>query len=352
MRIVHKNLKQGEIKVILDTLDDLWYLSGIIEVQDLVSGPTERKIKTGNENQPAFRKTVYLQLAVENVEFHKYANMLRVSGKIVQGPEDVPRGTYHTFNVEIGSEITITKQKWLNYQLEKLKEAAETKQANALICIVDRDSAYFALMKKYGYEFLLEMKGEVQRKASPEKVKSTFYVDVIKQIEEYDVRYKLDKIILASPGFWKDYLQEQVKQKEIAKKVVLAGCSDVSKTAFEEVLKRPETLAALKDDRIVKDMVLVDALFKEIVKDGNAVYGIKEVQKAAESGAIQDLLLTDALILKTRQENTFGNIEWIMKTVDNANGNVHIISAEHEGGKKIDGLGGIAGITRYKMHYS
>ena len=75
------------------------------------------------------------------------------------------------------------------------------------------------------------------------------------------------------------------------------------------------------------------------------------MQKAAESGAIQDLLLTDALILKTRQENTFGKIEWIMKTVDNANGNVHIISAEHEGGKKIDGLGGIAGITRYKISY-
>ncbi len=351
MRILHKNIKQGDVKVVVDTLDDLWYLSSIIEEHDLVSGPTERKIKTGNENQPAFRKTVYLQLHVENVEFHKYTNILRVSGKIVQGPEDVPRGTYHTFNLEIGSEITITKQQWLKYQLEKLKEAAETKQANALICIVDRDSAYFAFMKKYGYEFLLEMKGDVQRKASPEKVKSSFYVEVVKQIEEYDTRYGLDKIILASPGFWKDYLQEQIKQKEIAKKIVLVGCSDVSKAAFEEVLKRPETLAALKDDRIVKDMVLVDALFKEIVKDGAAVYGLKEVYKAAESGAVQDLLLTDALILKTRQENTFGKIDYIMRTVDNANGTVHIISAEHEGGKKIDGLGGIAAITRYKMSY-
>lgn len=352
MRILHKNLKQGEVKVRVDTLDDLWYLSSVIEENDYVAGLTERKIKIGEEhNQQAIRRTVFMEIAVENVEFHKYANILRVSGKITQGPEDVAKGTYHTFNVELNTELIIKKEHWLKYQLDKLKEAAEAKQANALICIVDRDNAYFALMKKYGYEFLLEMKGEVQKKASPEKIKSTFYVDVVKQLEEYEKRYGLDKIILASPGFWKEYLQEQIKNKDIARKIVLAGCSDVSKAGFEEVLKRPETLTALKDDRIVKEMVLVDALFKEIVKDGNAAYGVKEVQKAAESGAVQDLLLTDALIQKTQQENTFGKIDFIMRTVDNANGNVHIISAEHEGGKKIDGLGGIAALLRYKMNW-
>ncbi len=353
MRILYRNLKQGEIKIKVDTLDDMWYLSSIIEEKDCVAGPTERKIKIGDSerNQQVIRKTVFMEIAAEKVEFHKYANILRISGKITQCPEDVPRGTYHTFNVELETELLIRKQHWLKYQLDKVKEASESKQANALICIVDRDNAYFALMKKYGYEFLLEMKGDVQKKASPEKVKSTFYIDVVKQLEEYEKRFSLDKIILASPGFWKQYLQEQIKNKDIAKKIILAGCSDVSKAAFEEVLKRPETLTALKDDRIVKEMMLVDELFKEIVKDGTVVYGIQETQKAAEAGAVKDLLLTDALIQKTRQENTFGKIDHVMKTVDNANGNVHIISAEHEGGKKIDGLGGIAAITRYKVSY-
>jgi protein pelota len=39
----------------------------------------------------------------------------------------------------------------------------------------------------------------------------------------------------------------------------------------------------------------------------------------------------------------------MMKETDNAGGNVHIISADHEGGKKLDGLGGIAALLRYKM---
>lgn len=354
MKIIHKDLRQGSIKIKVENLDDLWYLSAIIEEKDKVSGSTERKIKVGagsERNQQVIRKTVFLEIEVEKVEFHKYANILRVSGKITNGPEDVARGTYHTFNVEQETTLQIIKEQWLKYQLQKLKEAAETKSANVLICIVDREEAHFALLKKYGYEYLLEMSGEVQKKASPEKVKATFYVDVVKQIEDYEQRYQLDKIILASPGFWKEYLQEQIKNKAIAKKIVLATCSDVSKRAFEEVLKRPETVAALRDDHVVKEMMLVDELFKEIVKEGAAVYGLKETTKAAEAGAVKELLVTDAVIQKMRQENRFTQLDRIMKIADTAGGTVHIISSEHDAGRKLDGLGGVAAILRYRMSW-
>ncbi len=355
MRILYKDTKQGKVKIRVDNLDDLWYLSAIIEQNDHVAGPTERKIKVGGDSQEksqqVIRRIVFIELKVEKIEFHKYANILRVSGKITCCPEDVQLGTYHTFNVEVDTEITIKKEQWFKYQLEKLKEAEKTKQAKVLLCLVDREEAFFAVMKRYGYEFLLEMKGEVQKKASPEKVKALFYQDVVRQIEEYDKRYGLDKIILGSPGFWKEYLQEEIKNKTIARKIVLVTCSDVSKAGFEGVLKRPEAVAALKDDNIVREVKLVDDVMKEIIKEGTAVYGEKETDKAANAGAVQDFLVTDTLIQKMRQENTFGKLDKIMKTVDQANGNVHIISAEHEGGRKLNGLGGIAALLRYKLSW-
>ena len=128
MKILHRDLKQGKIKVQIDNLDDLWYLSAIIEEKDRVEGLTERKIKSegagSDRDQKVIRKTVHLEIGVEKVEFHKYTNILRISGKIINGPEDVPRGTYHTFNGEPGATLTIRKEQWLKYQLEKLKEAA------------------------------------------------------------------------------------------------------------------------------------------------------------------------------------------------------------------------------------
>ena len=40
-----------------------------------------------------------------------------------------------------------------------------------------------------------------------------------------------------------------------------------------------------------------------------------------------------------------------MKIVDKTKGEIEIISSEHEGGKKLDGLGGIAAILRFKLSY-
>ena len=52
-----------------------------------------------------------------------------------------------------------------------------------------------------------------------------------------------------------------------------------------------------------------------------------------------------------RQEEKFNRINDIMKITDRAGAQITIISSEHDGGKKLDGLGGIAAILRYKMSF-
>jgi len=49
MRILKKELKKGRITVQTETIDDLWYLSQIVEPGDKVSGKTLRKIKHTHE---------------------------------------------------------------------------------------------------------------------------------------------------------------------------------------------------------------------------------------------------------------------------------------------------------------
>ncbi|MEK6816500.1 MAG: mRNA surveillance protein Pelota, partial [Nanoarchaeota archaeon] len=83
MKVVYKNFKAGDLKVQTQNLDDLWYLSNIVDENDLVSGKTFRKIKIGQEpNVKVVKKPVFLTIQVEKVEFHKYSNSLRVSGKV------------------------------------------------------------------------------------------------------------------------------------------------------------------------------------------------------------------------------------------------------------------------------
>src|SRR3989338_11294030 len=263
MKLIHSNLKKGEIKVLSQNLDDLWYLSNIIEPKDIVQGKTLRKIRTGSpdeKSREATKRPVFLSIDVEKIEFGKYTNVLRVSGVIKQAPEDVPLGEHHTFSIDENNSITIIKEHWLKYQLDKLKEACSEKKSSILIVVHDREEAYFALFKKYGYEVLSHIEGEVQKKREENIKKENFYLAIINKLKEYAERHKIKQIIIASPAFWKEDLMKEVKDSELKQKIILAACSSATKNGIEEVIKRPEVKEALKQERTAKEINKVEEL--------------------------------------------------------------------------------------------
>jgi protein pelota len=350
MKIIYQNLKKGIIKLKSENIDDLWYLSHIIDRHDLIKTQTIRKIKLGKEEERTtkiIKKKVTLTIRTEKIEFKD--NILRISGIVTEGPEDIPKAAHHSFKIEENDIITITKEKWLRFQLDKLKEATETKIPPILICILDREEVIFALSKPRGYKILSSIKGEVTKKEERATAKGGFYQEIIKSLKEYANRYKINNIIVASPAFWKEDLMKEIKDKELKEKIVLAACSSVDKGAINEVLKRPEMREVLKQVRSAKEIKLVEELLEEIAKQGKSAYGIDEVELAANAGAITQLLITDSYIAKMREQEKYNRVDNIMKITDKTKGNINIISSEHEGGKKLDGLGGIAAILRFRI---
>ncbi len=351
MKIIFSDFKKGEVKVKITTIDDLWYLSQIIDKNDIVKGETLRKIKIGQEeNLKIVRKPVFLSISVEKTEFQRQSNIFRISGTILEGPDDVQKGAYHTISVEINTTITIIKKQWLDFQMERLKEASSESGQKILLVVFDREEANFAHATTYGYEYLSELKGNVQKKDDAKKIESTFYKDIIEQIKQYSARYNINKIVVASPAFWKDYLVKEITDPELKKRIITATCSSADKTAFNEVLKRPEVETALKESRAVEEISLVEELLKEIMKGKLAIYGLQAVSDAADVGAIKTLLISDSYIQKTRETNEFERVDTVLKKVNDSKGKIMIISSEHEGGKQLDGLGGIAAILRYQLN--
>ncbi|MBS3133519.1 mRNA surveillance protein pelota [Candidatus Woesearchaeota archaeon] len=339
MKILKRDLKHGKVVVGVQSLDDLWHLSQLIEKGDAVSSRTTRKIKATEKE--ASKKTVFLEIGAEDVSFKE--KMLRISGKTVVENDDIPKGSYHTLALEIGSTAGITKENWQKYQLKRL-EIATKKQAKTLILVLDREEAVFALLKSQGYEILAEIKGKVAKKGV-ETVTGNFYRELIKNLEDYDGRYKPESIILASPAFWKEELIEEINNEVIKKKIVMASCSSVGKNAVEELLKRPELKEALKLQRAAEESRLVEALMTEVSRDGLAVYGKKGVEGAIESGNVKTFLVTDVFIYKNRVE-----AESLMKNAEAVRGEVVVINSENEAGQRLDSLGGIGILLRYKMY--
>jgi len=347
MDIISKDFRKGFAKIRVNDPDDLWYLSHLIDVGDLVKGKTTRKVKIGDsENAKVAKKTLTLKIEAETIELTE--NSVRVNGKIKEGPEDIPKDSYHAVSLQEGSEFTLEKPQWLEYQKKKLKEASE-KKYNYLICLLDREEVLFALTKKFGYEILAKIKGDVPKKAKEVEVKKDFHEEIIKALDIYNGRYNPESIIISSPAFYKEDLLKKIRLPELKKKIVLAACSDISERSLDEVMRRPELANLLKDSRSREEQLLVEELLHEINTEEKAAYGWKEVQYTVNAGAVEKLLLTDGFIKERRENEKFKEVDEMMKSVDALKGEVHIISSENDSGKKLHGLGGIAALLRYRL---
>lgn len=348
MKLIHKDIKHGIIKVRVDDSQDLWYLSTLIEQGDFISGMTERKIKLGGSDDKSkiSRRIVFLKILVEKLD---YDHSVRASGRIVEAPDDIPKGDYHTFDIIEGTVIGIEKTKWTTYSLKKLDEAMNAKIANLLIVAFDREESIFAVLKSQGYEILTSLKGDVSKKDMEEK-KTNFYQEIYKQLLDYDQKYLFDNIIIASPAFWKEYLMKEVKDDALRKKIVLATCSSIDDGAIREILNRPELKTVLEKDRATRESRMIEELLGQISKD-TAVYGIREVSQRVQSGNVASLLISESLILRMKKEGKYDMIEDIFAGVETLNSEIKIISSD-EASKKLDGITGIAALLRWKENYS
>ena len=346
MDLLKADFKKGTVILRVTDLDDLWYLSHLIDPGDFIKGKTTRKMRIGDTDN-VVKKTLTLTIEAETIEFSESGQSLRINGKVKEGPEDVPHESYHNISLEEGSEFTLEKASWLSYQKQKLQEATE-KKYNYLLCLFDREEALFALTTKNGYTLLVKISGDVPKKRNLTIIKTDFQQEIITTLDIYNSRHLPENIILASPAFYKEDLLKKITNPELKRKIVLSTCSAVDESALDEVIKQPELKEILKDSRSRQEKELMDELLTAINKDEPAVYGWNQVQEAITAGAVSKLLITDEFIQQKREHGEFKNVDDLMKKVDSLHGKIHLLSAKNESGKKLNGLGGVASLLRYR----
>ena len=147
----------------------------------------------------------------------------------------------------------------------------------------------------------------------------------------------------------KEELVKTLGQDKIKSKLIFATCSSVDETSFNEVLKREETQEALRQERTTQEIKIVEQILTEIAKNGIVAYGLAQVSDAVEAGAVRILAITDGMIKDAREQDKYFVIDKILRKTDNAKGEIKIVHSENSAGKKLDGIGGLAAILRYKI---
>jgi len=358
LKILDMKLKKGFVKVVPQSLDDLWHLYNIVYSGDQVYAKTTREIKIQEEYarpQQNRRVTVFLGLQVERVFWDKSLNRLRVHGVISDIPEDIGgKGSHHTLNVVVDQPLTIVKPRWLKHQVDRLERASRLEAPLVLIVSIDDEEFALAVLRQYGLEIRVEKRIHLPGKLEPEKRDEAlkgYFKEALHVLRETWASLNCPIIILGL-GFVKNgfvrYIQDVASDVAAAiadtKSVNSSGVAGINEAVRSGVLTK-----TLKHARMEEETRLVEEVLARLGKGTtNVTYGLDEVARATQYGAVEKLLLTDTMLRESTDEKRT-QLEKIMKEVEEKAGQITVVSTEHEAGTKLEGLGGIAALLRFQI---
>jgi len=357
LKIIEKNLRQGFLKVVPDSPDDLWHLYNVVYKGDEVYAYSSRAVKSDTEaSRPksAERVSAFMGVKVESVSWDKFLGKLRVHGLICHAPDIMPTGAHHTLNISLHQPMTIVKKEWPKHLLDRLIKASETEKPLLIISIDDEGFA-IAETKQYGYETRVEQRMRLPgKKEADKRVEATkaYFKLALNSLNKLWAQNH-NPIVIIGAGYVKKYFVNYIgdESKEMSKSVVyVKSVNNGGIAGIDEALRSGVLLKTAHQLRIVEETATMEEVMKRLGKgEGTVTYGLDAVEKAIMTGAVEKVIIADTT-LRDADETQRLKLEELMHQVEKRNATITVVSTEHEAGSKLLSLGGIAALLRFPLY--
>ena len=358
MKIVSYDVRHGTMRLVPEDVDDLWTLYNVIRPEDIVYARTTREVKRDDEGaRPAEGKRVSMTLGLKanRVSFQSENDRLRIGGCITEAPEKYGLlGSHHTINLELNQELTLIKQEWPNYDLERVKKATQDRGPTIIVVALDDDEGAVALLRQHGVSVQGEIRARLPGKLESDRREGAvnqYYTALLQVLEEVWTKTH-GLIAIVGPGFWKENFARYIRDRrpEMEESIVTVAMASCGGTAgVDEALRSGVLSKVAERSRVIVETELVDKVMARLGGQlGNVSYGLDGVGKAISFGAVEELLVADRFLRESGDEER-RRVEDLMREAERMGGKVSIISGEHEAGRKLIGLGGIAALLRFRV---
>jgi protein pelota len=357
VKITEKNLAKGFVKVVPESLDDLWHLYNVIYKDDEVYAYSSRAIKSEKEySRPKSgeRVSAFMGVTVESVSWDKFLGKLRVHGLICHAPEIIPKGAHHTLNIALNQPLTIVKKEWPKHVVDRLMRASKTEKP-LLILAIDDEGFAIAETKQYGVEMKVEEHVKLPGKREAEKrsaVMKDYFNRALNSLNQlWASQHSL--IVIVGVGFIKSDFAKYVADNagDLAKAVVdVKSVNNGGVSGIYEALRSGVLLKAAAQLRIVSETETMEEVMKRLGKgEATITYGLAEVENAVQAGAVEKLVIADTMLRDSEEEQRL-HLEELLRAAEQRRGSVAVVSTEHEAGAKLLALGGIAALLRFPVY--
>jgi protein pelota len=357
MKIIGKNLRQGFVKVVPSSDDDLWHLYNVIYKGDEVYAYSSRAIKADKEySRPKSgeRVSAFMGVTVESVSWDKFLGKLRVHGLILHAPDIIPTGAHHTLSIALNQPMTIVKKEWSKHLLDRLTRASRTEKPMIILAIDDEGFA-IAETRQYGVDIKVEERMKLPGKLEADKrlaATKDYFKRVVNSLKLLWLTRRSSIVIVGVDFVKNDFAKFLAEEAvDMAKSVVdVKGVNNGGVSGIYEALRSGVLLKAAKRLRVVDETEVMEEVMKRLGKgEGAVTYGLDAVEGAVEMGAVEKLVLADTMLRESGEEQRL-HLERLMREVEQRRGSITVVSTEHEAGVKLLALSGIAALLRFPVY--
>ncbi len=239
------------------------------------------------------------------------------------------------------------------FQLDILKEMLDIKESYGLI-VMDRREGNIAILRGKTIVPLVSLKSRVPGKTRAggqsaqrfEGLRDLAALEFYKKIaehakQEFLMKEGLKGILLGGPGPTKyDFLELSQLTNDLKKKVIaIKDLSYTDEFGLQELVDKSQDILA--NEEIAEEKSAMNRFFETLMKQPKkAAYGKDQVRKMLEMGAVDTLLLSEAI-----DDETISSLEDLAVMF---NSEVKIISTETREGVQLKEMGKFAAVLRFE----
>eukprot|EP01057_Protomagalhaensia_wolfi_P004273 Protomagalhaensia_wolfi_Nauph_80__4272@NODE_435_length_2522_cov_85_209827_g328_i0_p1_GENE_NODE_435_length_2522_cov_85_209827_g328_i0NODE_435_length_2522_cov_85_209827_g328_i0_p1_ORF_typecomplete_len386_score83_30eRF1_1/PF03463_15/2_8e35eRF1_3/PF03465_15/1_9e17eRF1_2/PF03464_15/6e15_NODE_435_length_2522_cov_85_209827_g328_i02071364 len=356
----------GNVNLEPEEEEDLWHLYNLVQEGDRIRARTTRKVKLENAsgNVDVRIKKLVLTIEVTKIEYEPNDHSVRFSGRNIIEHEDVKLGQFHTLEIGVHDSLNLDKDDWDFACRERLKECSDARvRAEVAAVLIEQGTAALyvltsSLVKDCGRAHGNLAKNKQYGKADKSKIK--FFELILGAMRAQFNLANMKCVLIGGPGDMKDQFFDWLFEASIQKgltditsrrKIFLKStCSGVSKSVLAEVLQDPAVASKMSDTKALGEVGALGKFWKMHNECPlRACYGPAAVALAAESSAIEVLLISDELfrssILKHRVFYSH-----MAQEIKDVGGQVCIVSGYGVTGEQMKNLSGIAAVLRWPLN--
>ncbi|KAI6214474.1 Protein pelota-like protein [Aphelenchoides besseyi] len=366
MKILRRHIDRnglGFVTLICDEEEDVWHVYNLIRPGDNVRCSTLRKVttetQTGSKNSQ--RVHVTLTILVETITYDPSVCTLHLKGwqesfscaycsfyqvKTYKKTNMFEWGAYHTLDIEINRQFTLTKEVWDSMDLERLQNSADiTHVADVAAVVMHEGLANVCLLTSTMTVVKSKIDVQIARKrkgfsSQHDKSLSRFFEMIVHAFMKHVVMENLKCVIIAMNA--KDILQNRSK-------FLLVHSTSGFKHALKEVLADPAVANRISDTKAQAEVKALDTFMDLMNNDSaRAVYGYNHVYLALNQLAIETLMISD-LLFRSRNIQQRKKYVHLVEQAREQRVTVMIFSSMHVSGEQLGQLTGVAAILRYPI---